>query len=98
MIAIAAAIFAIDLAAPCPAGGPLDLGDCGHVRPLALATVAVATALYVAALSAVVWWVAGLLRRRVADRRTARDWYVLAAVVGLLACPLLAFTLVSAFR
>jgi hypothetical protein len=43
-------------------------------------------------------WTAGLQRRGVADSRAARDWYVLAAVLGLLAAPLLAFTLVSAFR
>ncbi|MFN2484086.1 MAG: hypothetical protein ABR509_04010 [Candidatus Limnocylindria bacterium] len=92
------ALVAIDVGAPCPAGGPLDLGDCGRVRPLAVATLTVAAALYVGALSAVVWWVSGLRRRRVADARTARDWYALAAAVGLLACPLLAFTVVSAFR
>ena len=88
----------MDLAAPCPGGGPIDFGDCTRVRPLAVATLAVAALLYGGALTAVLWWVRGLLRRRVADPRTARDWYVLVAAIGLLACPLLAFTLVSAFR
>jgi hypothetical protein len=34
----------------------------------------------------------------VADARAARDWYVLAAGLGLLAAPLLSFTLISALR
>jgi hypothetical protein len=34
----------------------------------------------------------------VADAVAARDWYLLAAVVGLPISPLLAFTLVSALR
>lgn len=54
--------------------------------------------LYVAGLSAVRWWTRGLVRRGVADGPAARDWYLLAAVLGLLATPLLAFTLVSALR
>jgi len=55
-------------------------------------------ALYVVALSAVLAWVSGLRRRRVADPRAARDWYLLVAGVGLPIAPLLAFTLVSALR
>jgi hypothetical protein len=54
--------------------------------------------LYVAGLSGVVAWVGGLRRRGVADRTAARDWYLLAAAVGLPIAPLLAFTLVSALR
>jgi len=53
---------------------------------------------YVAALSTVRWWTAGLQRRGVADARAARDWYLLAASVGLVVAPLLAFTLASALR
>jgi hypothetical protein len=34
----------------------------------------------------------------VADATAARDWYLLAAAVGLLVAPLLAFTVVSALR
>jgi hypothetical protein len=60
--------------------------------------VAVAAVLYVAGLSAVRWWTSGLLHRGLADRRAARDWYLLAAALGLLAAPLLAFTLVAALR
>jgi hypothetical protein len=55
-------------------------------------------ALYVVGLSAVLTWVSGLRRRGVADPRAARDWYLLAAAVGLPIAPLLAFTLVSALR
>jgi hypothetical protein len=60
--------------------------------------LALAAVLYVAGLSAVRWWTAGLLRRGVADARAARDWYLLAATLGLLAAPMLAFTLLSALR
>ena len=47
-------------------------------------------------MTAVRWWTAGLRARGVADVAAARDWYVLAAVLGLAIAPLLAFTLVSA--
>lgn len=92
------ALIAVDLTATCPPGGPLDFGDCTHARPIVVASVALAALLYVGGLTGVVWWVRGLLRRGLADGRTARDWYLLASGVGLLAMPLLGFTLVSAFR
>jgi hypothetical protein len=57
-----------------------------------------AAVLYVIGLTAVLAWTSGLQRRGVADARAARDWYVLAASLGLLVAPLLAFTLVSALR
>ena len=57
-----------------------------------------AAVLYVAGLSGVRWWTAGLRRRGLADGRVARDWYLLAAGLGLAAAPLLAFTLLSALR
>jgi hypothetical protein len=60
--------------------------------------VGLGAVLYVGGLSAVRWWTRGLLRRGVADRRAARDWYLLAGGLGLLVAPLLAFTLVSALR
>jgi hypothetical protein len=87
-----------ELAAPCPPGGWLAFGDCAHVRPLTVAVTLLAAALYVVALSGVLWWTSGLLRRGVADARTARDWYLLVAVVGLVVAPLLAFTSVSVLR
>lgn len=68
------------------------------MRPFALAVLALAAVLYVAALSAVLAWTRGLRRRRVATDQAARDWYLLAAGLGLLAAPLLSFTLVSALR
>ena len=88
----------MELGASCPPGGPIAFGDCEHVRPFAIAVVAVAALLYVGGLSAVRWWTLGLRRRRVADARASRDWYLLAASVGLLVAPLLAFTLVSGLR
>ena len=57
-----------------------------------------AALLYLIGLSAVRWWTVGLQRRGVADRRAARDWYLLAAGIGLIVAPLLAFTLASALR
>lgn len=63
-----------------------------------LGVLGTAAALYVIGLSAVRWWTAGLRARGVADERAARDWYLLAAGLGLLIAPLLAFTLVSALR
>ena len=68
------------------------------MRPFVTAVVGVAAVLYVAGLSAVRWWTAGLRRRGMADVRAARDWYLLAAGLGLAAAPLLSFTLLSALR
>lgn len=91
-------LVGVELASPCPPGGPLALGDCDDVRPLAIGVVGGAALLYVAGLSAVRWWTAGLRARGLADPRAARDWYLLAAGLGLLAAPLLAFTLASGLR
>jgi hypothetical protein len=63
-----------------------------------VAVVILAAGLYIAGLSAVLWWTRGLRRRRVADARAARDWYLLAAGIGLVVAPLLAFTLAAAVR
>ena len=68
------------------------------MRPLAVGVGGLSAALYVTGLSGVLAWVTGLRRRGVADSRAARDWYLLAALVGLPVAPLLAFTLVSALR
>lgn len=88
----------VEATAPCPPGGPLAFGSCDTVRPFAIAVVAVSAVLYVVALSGVLAWTAGLRRRGLADARAARDWYLLAAIIGLPIAPLLAFTLVSALR
>lgn len=98
VLAAAAAVIGLELAAPCPPGGPIAFGDCVRVRPFAIAVVGLAALLYVIGLSAVLVWVSGLRRRGMADARAARDWYVLVAVIGLLAAPLLAFTLTSVVR
>jgi hypothetical protein len=94
----AAALIGVELGSPCPPGGPLAFGSCVDVRPLLVGTVGVAAVLYVIGISAVRWWTGGLRRRGVADATAARDWYLLAAGLGIVAAPLLAFTLVSAFR
>ena len=91
-------LIAVELSSPCPPGGPLALGDCVTLRPFTLTVLALAAALYAAGLSAVLAWVSGLQRRGVADPRASRDWYLLAAGIGLPIAPLLAFTLVSALR
>lgn len=88
----------MELSATCPSGGPIAFGDCEAVRPFAIGVVAVAALLYVGGLSGVRWWTVSLRRRGLADARAARDWYLLAAGLGLLAAPLLAFTLVSGLR
>lgn len=79
------------LASPCP-------GSCAQIRSLLASVLGVGAALYIIGLSAVLAWVSGLQRRGLADAVAARDWYLLAAGVGLPIAPLLAFTLVSALR
>jgi hypothetical protein len=87
-----------ELITPCPPGGPLSFGSCSGVRPFAVGVVLLAAALYVTGLSGVLAWTRSLRRRGLADGRAARDWYLLAAGLGLLAAPLLAFTLASGLR
>lgn len=98
VLAAAGAVVALELGAPCPPGGPLAFGSCAGVRPFAVGVVLLAAALYVAGLTGVLAWTSGLQRRGTADARAARDWYLLAAGIGLLVAPLLAFTLASALR
>jgi uncharacterized iron-regulated membrane protein len=96
-LVLAAGLTVAELASSCPPGGPLSFGSCA-VRPLAIAVLLLAAGLYVVGLSGVMAWTTGLRRRGVADARAARDWYALAAGLGLLVAPLLAFTVVSALR
>ena len=98
MLAAAAGLVAIELGAPCPPDGPISFGACDELRPFAVGVVTGSAALYVIGLSAVLWWVRGLRRRGVADARAARDWYLLAAGVGLVVAPLFSFTTLSALR
>jgi len=93
-----ALLVVAELSTRCPPGGPLSFGSCPTIRPLAISVLGVAAAVYVIGLSAVRAWTSGLRRRGVADARAARDWYALAAILGLAIAPLLAFTLVSALR
>jgi len=90
-------LISAELGAPCPPGGPLSFGQCG-LRPIAPLVVGMGALLYVAGLSAVVAWLRRLRRRRLGDPRTAREWYLLAAVLGAPIALLLAFTVVSALR
>lgn len=90
--------MAAEVSAQCPPGGPLAFGSCGELRPFAIGVVLLAAALYVTGLTAVLLWTRGLRRRHVADARASRDWYLLAATLGLGVAPLLAFTLASALR
>ena len=98
VLAAAATLVAIELRATCPPGGPLAFGDCEKVRPFAIGVVGLAAILYVAGLTAVRWWTVGLRHRGLADPRAARDWYVLAASLGMLVAPLVSFTLLSGLR
>jgi hypothetical protein len=98
VLAAAGALIALELASPCPPGGPLALGNCAATRPLTSQVLGLGALLYVTGLSAVLAWVSGLRRRGLADGIAARDWYLLAAGVGLPIAPLFAFTLVSALR
>lgn len=95
VLAAAAVLIGLELLASCPPGGPLAFGDCEAVRPFGIAVAALAAGLYVAGLSAVRWWTLGLLARRVADGRAARDWYLIVAGLGMIFAPLLAFTIVA---
>ena len=98
VIGCATLLIGLELASPCPPGGPLAFGDCEDVRPFAVGVVGLAAVLYVGGLSAVRWWTGGLRRRALAEASAARDWYLLAGGMGLIVAPLLSFTLVSALR
>lgn len=68
------------------------------MRPFVIGVVGLAAVLYVGGLTAARWWTGGLVHRGVADPRAARDWYLIAAALGLPIVPMLAFTLASALR
>jgi hypothetical protein len=91
-------LVASELGSACPPGGPLAFGSCSAVRPFAVGVVLLAAALYVTGLTAVLAWTRSLRRLSLADERAARDWYLLAAALGLIVAPLLAFTLASGLR
>ncbi|HLA65632.1 MAG TPA: hypothetical protein VK600_03525 [Candidatus Saccharimonadales bacterium] len=70
----------------------------GRLLPFVELVLGLAALLYVAGLSAVLAWVRSLRRRGLADLRAQRDWYLLAALIGVPISPLLAFTIASALR
>jgi len=98
VLSVIVVVIGLEAATPCPPGGPLAFGSCDAVRPFLIGVVGLSGVLYVVGLSAVLWWTSGLRRRGVADERAARDWYLLAAGLGLLIAPMLAFTTASALR
>jgi hypothetical protein len=98
VLAVTIILIGLELATPCPPGGPLAFGSCDAVRPFLTGVVGLSGLLYVVGLTAVLWWTSGLRSRGVADERAARDWYLLAAALGLLVAPMLAFTTLSALR
>ena len=80
--------------APCQPGAFLAF-DCGPFRDLVLALIPLAAILYVALLTGVIVWASRLAAKPNADPRGGRDWYVVAALVGLVIAPLLAFTILA---
>ena len=97
MLAASGWAIAAELSSTCPPGGPLSFGQCA-LRPVAPKVVGLGAALYVVGLSAVAAWVSRLRRRRLGDPAGAREWYLIAAIIGVPISLLLAFTLVSALR
>jgi hypothetical protein len=78
----------------CPPGGPLAF-DCGPIQAVVLSVAPLAAVLYVALLSAVVAWSRRLARRPNPDPTGGRDWYILAAVIGVPMAALLAFNILA---
>jgi len=60
-----------------------------------LALVGLGAVLYVVLLTAVVFWASRQAARPNADPHGGRDWYIVAALVGLVVAPLLAFTILA---
>ncbi len=83
---------ALEFTTPCPPGGPLAMAGCDS-RPAVAGWLVLSVVLYVVALTVVLRW-AG---RRAGQSTAVRDWYLLAAGVGLLVAPLTAFSVLAAF-
>ncbi|HEY7738506.1 MAG TPA: hypothetical protein VIC63_05705 [Candidatus Limnocylindria bacterium] len=60
-----------------------------------LALVGLSAVLYVAILSLVLAWSTRATRRSATTPDGDRDWYLLAALIGLVIAPLLAFTVLA---
>jgi hypothetical protein len=83
------------LAGSCQPGTFLSF-DCGPARDLVLAVITLGAVLYVGLLTLVVAWTSRMSRRPGAEAVSGRDWYLVAAVVGVVIAPLLAFTILAA--
>lgn len=83
-----------ELLAPCPPGGWLGVA-CESGRDGVLAVLGLSALLYVALLSAVVWWWSRVARRPGVDPSGGRDWYLVAAAVGIVIAPLLAVVILA---
>jgi hypothetical protein len=83
-----------ELAAPCPSGGWLAI-DCVPARDPVLALIALSAILYVTLLTGVVAWSARLARLPGVDPTGGRDWYLIAAFVGVPIAALLAFNILA---
>jgi hypothetical protein len=93
---VAGLVVGLEALSPCPPGRWLAL-DCGPGRSFVLATLTLATVLYLVLLTAVVAWWSRVARRPGVDPAGGRDWYVVAAVVGLVIAPLLAVVVLAGF-
>ena len=69
--------------------------DCGPARSLVLALIGLSAVLYVTLLTLVLAWSSGAARRGAGDVGGDRDWYLVAALLGLVIAPLLAFTVLA---
>ena len=92
VLAVALIFTTLEFTTPCPPGGPLAVAGC-DTRPAVAGWLALSAVLYVFALTVVLRW-AG---RRAGQTTAVRDWYLLAAGVGLLVAPLTAFSVLAAF-
>lgn len=70
----------------------MALAGC-EARPAMAGWLVLSAALYVLGLTVVLRWAS----RRAGQAAAVRDWYLLAAGVGLLVAPLTAFSILAAF-
>ena len=83
-----------ELASACPPGGLFGT-DCGSGRAFLVALLPLAAILYVGFLSLVVAWTARMAHHSTGGAGAGRDWYLVAAIIGLPLAPLLAFSILA---